>query len=342
VRPRTQHGSQAPSAGGEPSWQQTTWGKTVIGLIVAQGLWYTLMMLARTVVSATGNDVQAWLSSFSGLILMQGMLLVSLVVGGMLAGAGQQHGTLNGTIVGVCNAVFFVLVYVMILKNETLGLFVLLMLQVAFGTAGGFFGMQIWKPIEALTPLPETGAETRDGGVERILSAAAKKQKPSLFAGPVNWLRVVPGAVVAVVGTISAPTLFRYILMLGGPDAQADSQAQVKLLTFQLSALAMLAGGTIAGSNSNNGFKQGLVVGILSSLFLIGALLYQGDSHGTETVSSFFKQVFGIEVSENFQKILFTVLAVLPLSMAGSWFGSQLLPPLIIPPRRKRMLPTMS
>jgi hypothetical protein len=31
----------------------------------------------------------------------------------------------------------------------------------------------------------------------------------------------------------------------------------------------------------------------------------------------------------------------LPLGMAGGWFGGQLMPPLVMPPRRKRMLPGM-
>jgi len=84
------------------------------------------------------------------------------------------------------------------------------------------------------------------------------------------------------------------------------------------------------------------VVGIFSSMLLIGLFIYQGDPTATETASSIFKQLFGVEVSETFQRILFTVLAVIPLAVVGGWFGGQLLPPLVIPPRRKRMLPSMS
>lgn len=324
------------------AWQQTTWGKTVIGLVVAQGLWYALMMLARTAVSATGNDAQAWMSSFGGLILMQMMQLVSLVVGGMLAGAGQRRGTFYGTIVGVYNAIFFIVVYVVILKNEVTPsvLFGLLLLQIAFGTAGGFIGSQIWKPIQELAPLPDA-PDPKTAGVERLLTTAAKQQRPSVLAGPISWLRVVIGTTVAVIGTVSAVEIFRFILALS-EGVTPDTPAQVKLLTFEISALTMFIGGAIGGSNSPNGLKQGLVVGVFSSVFLVGLFLYKGDPTGTDTASSIFKQLFGLDVSESFQRILFTVLAVMPLAISGGWFGGQLLPPLILPPRRKRMLPSVS
>jgi hypothetical protein len=318
-----------------PSWQQTPWGKTIIGLVVAQGLWYTLIMLARTIVSATGNDVAAWMSSLAGLLLMQVMQLVSLLVGGMLAGAGQRRGALYGTIVGVYNAILFVVFYIAFLKNEMAAeaLFAMLLLQVVFGTLGGFLGVQIWKPIQGLASLPDGDAKA---GIAELLERTAKQQKPPLLAGPVNWVRVLPGAIVAVVGTLGAPSIFRAILALNPDGGGPDTQTQVKFLTWEISALAMFFGGAIGGSNSFNGIKQGLFVGIIASVALIGGMVYQGDSR-TDTASWLFTY-FGIEQTGLIQRVVFTVMAVMPLSISGGWFGSQLLPPLIMPPRRKGML----
>src|SRR5262245_58320680 len=53
-------------------WQQTAMGKTLIGLVLAVGLFIGLMMLARAVLSAVGGDArQEWLGSFGGLLLIQ-------------------------------------------------------------------------------------------------------------------------------------------------------------------------------------------------------------------------------------------------------------------------------
>lgn len=318
------------------SWQQTAWGKTVIGLVVAQGLWYALVLLARTIVSATGNEPAAWTSSLAGLLTMQVMQLVSLLIGGMLAGAGQSRGALYGTIVGIYNAILFVVFYIAFLKGEMAAeaLFAMLLLQVVFGTLGGFLGVQIWKPIQGLAALPDGEGKPP---IAELLERTAKQQKPPLLAGPINWVRVLLGATLAVVGTLGAPTIFRAILILNQETGGPETQTQVKFLTWEISALAMFFGGAVAGSNSFNGIKQGLLVGIIASIALIGGLIFQGDTSSTGTASWLFTY-FGIDQSGMLQKIIFTVLAVMPLGIAGGWFGSQLLPPLVLPPRRKGML----
>jgi hypothetical protein len=325
-------------------WQQTAWGKTLIGLLLAQGLYYGLLMLVRAIGSATGEEPShEWMKSFNGLVVVQIMQLISLLAGGTVAGAGQRRGVLYGAVVGLYNGVLFLIVHVQLLgiSLQPIALATLPLLQIAFGTAGGFIGNQVWKPIQPLQTSP-----TGEGGIGApalrspadIAVPPAKLPRVSPFAGPVNWARVAAGTFVAVLGTYGAHHIFKFILASSPDFAPPDTQRQAHFLTWEISVLALLIGGAWAGSNSSNGIKQGLLVGTVSSFLLVVMYLWRGDASAADTTTFLFA-LFGFKGSALAEKIVFTVLSVMPLGIAGGWFGGQLLPPVVLPPRQKRMLP---
>lgn len=316
-------------------WQQTAWGKILIGLVLSAGLFYGLLQLINAIVAATaGEQVRTdWVNSLTGLLVMQGLQAVSLLVGGMMAGAGQRRGTLYGSIVGVYNAFLFLLIYVAILKNELplAGLIGLPLLQIVFGSLGGFLGYAIWKPIATVAARPDASAG-------EPLLATSRKRRLSFLAGPVSWFRVCAGSALAVAGTLSATNvLFMLERTTNGLDT---TLRQTWLLTWEISVLSLLAGGVVAGSNSNNGIKQGLVMGTITSVVLVLLLLYQGE-RTTTTAHTLGFALCGIQPTLLFQKIVLTILMVVPLGMVGGWFGSQLLPPLLVPRGRRPLLPTL-
>lgn len=313
-------------------WQQTSWGKTLIGLLLSQGLWYSLMLLWRSILSGIGQ-AEEWNNSFAGLLIMQAMQLISLVIGGMLAGAGQKRGALNGAIVGVYNAILFLAIFVVVLRNEMppMALIALPLLQIAFGTVGGFIGNQIWRPIQFTTTPREDRVTDRQAAAAKV----PPRQAASPLAGPVAWIQVAIGAAVAVFGTIGAREVLKFIENIA--QTPPETQYQAKFLTWEISALTMLVGGAIGGANTNNGLKQGIIVGVLSCVGLIGIYLVRGDATGT-TAATLGWYLLGFEVHQGVALIGSTVLAVMPLAVAGGWFGGQLLPPLVLPPRRLRLL----
>jgi hypothetical protein len=71
----------------------------------------------------------------------------------------------------------------------------------------------------------------------------------------------------------------------------------------------------MAGASTTNGLKQGLCVGIGSMAALLGIRLAHGG--------------FAMGL------LLLTLSSALCLSLAGGWFGAQLLPP-VQPARRRR------
>jgi hypothetical protein len=96
-----------------------------------------------------------------------------------------------------------------------------------------------------------------------------------------------------------------------------DSNLQARLVTWEISAVAVLLGAGLAGATTPNGPKQGLVVGVGSCVLLIGISL--GNPRAV------------------FQTSEYLVAALLVLTLAGGWFGSQLFPPLGGGSGRKRI-----
>jgi hypothetical protein len=289
-------------------WQQSTWGRVLIGLCVAQGLLYGLRLLLTgglQALQADGNPDETW-GTPAGLILLQCLRLGTLIVGALLAGGGQRLGLVLGTFVGAFNAVV-----TLILQPgpgqvvSTVEMYGQPLLQAAVGALGGWLGCLFWAP------LPESVPAAQD------LPRSQRSLRPRypLFAGRVAWFRVMAGVTLAVAGHLSANALFDVAIAASDGKLGTTDEMQDKVVTWEIKALALLLGGTIAGSATNNGLKQGLAVGIGTSAILVGA-----------------------EVSrhENWiQLTAVTLVSALSLGLAGGWFGCQLFPPVVRIKRKK-------
>jgi hypothetical protein len=106
-------------------------------------------------------------------------------------------------------------------------------------------------------------------------------------------------------------------LEAGEGKLQIDTHLQAELVTWEISALAMIAGGALAGATTRNGSKQGLFVGI-----------------GTGTVLSGIRLA---SITHTPQLLVLTLVSALALGFVGGWFGTNLLPPIYQSARRKRV-----
>src|SRR5262249_55407318 len=144
----------------EVGWQQTALGRTVVGLMLAQGLYYGLLQLSSAVIVGIGNTaiMAEWSHSPpDGWVwwLMQGIQVVSVLVGGVMAGAGQRRAFLLGLLLGLINGSIFLGAQfavqqasgkapdALVLSPQTLG--IQMMVQMVCGAIGGFLGGFIWK-----------------------------------------------------------------------------------------------------------------------------------------------------------------------------------------------------
>jgi hypothetical protein len=291
-------------------WRQTPWGRILIGLVLAQGLFYGLRhLLTAGLMAVQEREVveQMWTAT-TGILLLQSVRMCTLLAGAVFAGAGQRHAAVLGAMVGVWNGVFSVLYLPGPAQALTpIALLGQPLLQAAIGAVGGWLGSTFWKPLPAATddntPLPRKRNFWR--------------RNKSLFTGPVAWMRVAAGVILAVAGTLTATLLFEKILDLSQGALATTTEEQDRLITMEMKALALILGGALAGATTRNGLKQGFFVGLASTVILIG-----------------------IEMNyvEHWLRLAgYTTLAAFSFSLVGGWFGSQLFPP-IVPRRHHRDL----
>jgi hypothetical protein len=300
----------AAAAGPERSraWQQTPWARILIGLLLAQGLYYGLVHLCKAGLLVVDDQAArgVWVT-LAGLLVLQGLQALGLLVGGALAGAGQRHALLYGGIVGVWNGVIFI---VLQFHNAELfnpvALYGQPVLQTAFGAIGGLAGSLIWRPLPLLgmAPARDAGPIVRQG------------KSRGFFAGPIAWARVLAGAALAVAGATWATVILDLVVAAGEGHLSIDSHVQAHLVTWEITALAMFVGSALAGATTTNGLKQGGCVGVATAAMLVAFRL--GSKHLL------------------LDDLALNAASALVICLVGGWFGSQLFPPISPYAQRKR------
>jgi hypothetical protein len=290
-------------------WQHTPLGRILVGLFLAQGLAYSLRLLLSAALQGGEHAPDPLWTALSGLIVLQLILALGLLVGGALAGAGQERGTLLGSVVGLANG--FVSVIVQQLSGDPVTQVLLYgqpILHLTLGAVGGMIGTWIWKPLPALK------LANPPGELQRNLRPA--RRNPVLSA-PVSWGRVLLASVVVLAGVFWPKAVLQMILDAGQGNLALSTHLQAQLVTWEITGLIVFLGAGFAGANSISGLKQGLCVGAMASLFFLAAVVGGRDA--------------------NLDQIVFTLSVVWALSVAGGWFGGRLFP-LVAGRTRRRAL----
>jgi hypothetical protein len=291
--------SPAPAHG--PRWQQTGWGRILIGLILSQGLFYGLRHLTTgLLLVADDGDAEAMWNDVRNLLILQGIQLFGVLVGSILAGGGQRSGFFLGAVVGAWNGVLVLLLRQNPAQELNLvGMVGQPLLHAFVGSLGGAFGSLVWKPIPA-TAVPVSLAPPRK---------PVPRRRTPLLAGKIHVLRILLGAAVAVAGTLSASLLLHKALALSGGKLETTHAMQDRLITWEIKAVMLILGGALAGATTTNGIKQGLFVGLVSSVALI---------------------TFQTPIADAWLEFAsLTAVSTFALCVAGGWFGGALFPPVV-------------
>ncbi len=319
-----------------PRWQQTYLGRGLVGLMVAQGMYYGLWQLCTAVVVASTEDVNRleWGRTTQGWLLLVVLQGVSLIVAGGLAGAGQRHGIAIGLGIGFVNSLLWIIMQStigqMVYAEEVYGqpLF-----QVICGGLGGYLGSTIWKPMITLGRRPRSIA-----AIPNHQPTPHRMRLLNAFKGPVAWFRVCLGVLTGIAGSVWANLILIYIVSGSKGLMTVQSTRQALFVTWEISVLLMLLAGAVAGANCRNGAKQGLVVGLICCFLLI-MVYVQG---GLEIIPQnlLFQAPSLLHLNLGLPgataTVIFTFLSVFPLAILGGWFGGELLPPLLHRPGGSR------
>lgn len=280
-------------------WVQSPWGRVLAGLILAQGLAHGLQMLiAGTLAASTDVPVDMFRGTFLGLLLLVTIHATSLLVGGAIAGAGQARGMQYAALVGLLNGVIFLLFE---WNNHaalpSMTLYLQPLIHVLFGALGGYLGTHVWKPLPTIQ-VPELAAPSRQ----------PRTPTRGILDGRIHWVRVAIGTVVVIIGVTSSNGIRDWVVDTSHGELKIRDQMQAQLVSWEIAALAALAGAALAGANTSNGLKQGLCVGAAASILLMGIHLSS--------------PAFVLE------KTVFTLASTICLALGGGWFGGQLFPPI--------------
>ncbi len=182
-------------------------------------------------------------------------------------------------------------------------------LHMAFGAFGGLIGTLIWKPVPTLQ-VPDFAGDSK----------AVIMPAPSLpfLAGPIHLGRVCLGVFVVVNGVVWSNAILNWVMNASHGALEIKTHLQAQMIGWEVCALATLFGSGLAGATTFNGLKQGLFVGVGSSLILAGV------------------QMNNPKIT--LETTILMILAVMVLAIAGGWFGSQLFPPVGVAKRRNRVV----
>jgi DNA-directed RNA polymerase subunit RPC12/RpoP len=292
-------GKKAEQSG---KWMQSSPGRLLLGLLIAQGVYLGLRKLCTAGLLVIENpDIHGvWTMPF-GVILAHTMQALGLLVGGTLAGAGYRRGTILGVIVGLASAA--ITLFFEPESGQEAATMALYLMQPVVGAIGGFLGCTIWKPVAA-------SKNSKDGVLgDKKPPTSADPVYPAKFSGPISWIRVLAGAAVAVAGIYYAKNILTLIYQASDGKLAVENMEdawQRILVLWGIKAFFLLLGSAVAGASTVNSLKQGLCVGLLVGVIQMGMFL--GGGLGT------------------LESSILVVVGGLVLGFVGGWFGGQLFP----------------
>jgi hypothetical protein len=292
----------------------------LVGLLLAQGLYYALRHLATAWLLATGNaaaEADFWDNTVNGLVTSQALQGSALLIGGMMAAAGQRRGLVIGASLGAVNGLL--LLALNNLKSpsaEGLTLYGLPVLHAFVGAAAGVIGSRVWQAAPGLPPLAGDGRVAQES-----LTTILPDRPIDVIVEPWPWSRLLLGIVIAVGGTLGARLIREWVVVAGGGTGR---EMQSQFITWEIALFTQVIGGAIAGAVTRGGAIYGFWVGLPTALILSGAQLVPDLRVPAQVVPAW---LMGPSVPDGSPIVLaFQAVQTVVLGTLGGWLGGLILP----------------
>lgn len=292
----------------------------LVGLLLSQGCYYGLRHLVTALILAThgpSGETDFWDRSFYGLMALQSIQAIALLLGGMIAAAGRRHGWALGATLGFLNALLLLAIQEVTRQPiDELTRYGTPVIHVFVGAIAGAIGSRIWQPAPILLPLPGGG---RVGS--ELLTVVLPDQPDEVVSEPIPWLRIALGIAIAVGGTLGARMIRHYVVIAGGGRGH---EMQSQFVIWEISLIAQVLGGAIAGAFTRYGAAYGAWVAVPTLIVL--AML---QAFGTVTLMTHVvpSKLLGLPLGESTPSILiFQSIQVFVFGVIGGWLGGMTLP----------------
>ncbi len=182
---------------------------------------------------------------------------------------------------------------------------------------GGLLGGAVWKPLSEIEG-PFGAAPEASGHQTRRLALRRSATAWPVSPGRGRWRGAgsLPEPSVAVAGAVWTDAILNFVILATQGKLSILTAWEDQVSYGEVFSLSILIGGCVAGTNTFNGLRQGVHVGVGAAAIL-----------GMLFLSGFLQQSV---------PAVYPVLSTLFLGPIGGWFGSELLPPVYSAPRRRR------
>ena len=212
---------------------------------------------------------------------------------------------------------------------ETLVLYLQPPVLALLGLVAGAVGSRVWIPAPILNiPIP-SGSKLSS----LQLGDDLLEEQPR----PTQFLRVLAGAAVIVIGVAIADQARHFIQKNSGGLLRVESLGQGEFITWQLATLVVLGGGVLAAAGTGAGIRHGMIAGVLGAAGIIGLCMKMGQTFAPVEYWLVKTQLDGQPLTA--PPVLMAVGGgVLLISLLGGWLGGALFLPLAPESMRNRRL----
>ncbi len=300
-------------------WSQSLIIRVMLGLLVAAGVTLMLMRASELILTMNGPLDQFW-KSITGFILWQGLEVVGVFLGAMIAVAGRNEMLTVGILLGI--TVGF-LTLIIVPTNPEISQSLYFAMPAWFtvaGALGAWIGESLWHPqyrksIKMVSSRTLT-QEQQESNATQVLRQAVL----GLIFAHIRWIRVILAVVVILPTLWYTHQVVSWLFIKLGLTAwvtevglqKAWVETMIKIIIIMLAA-AMTGAGTSHGIA--HGFWTGVICGVLDLLQRV-----------------FFPPEEGLVPNA----ILWEVGWVFLLCVAAGGFGALIIPPIMYLAQKRR------
>ncbi len=254
-----------------PPARPTAAGRVFVGTLLTLGVYLGIRQFVTSLILAVQPDPTAWWLTLRGLSVIYLAQMLAVCAGALIAAAGRTSGYALGFVVGaVCSGLFLAFELYGGAPANQLVLYLQTPILALLGLIAGAVGARVWATAPELV-MPDLNPS-------RLSSLQFATENLVERSRPTNWVRVLVGVMIMVLGVSLAEQTRMAIQKNSAGLLRVETMMQGEFITWQMATFAVLLGGVVAGASTGVGIRQGLIAGALGGLAVLGLCIKLGSA----------------------------------------------------------------